>query len=55
MTIETVAAAAKADLAKVETETTAAVSDIKTLVANRVGDVLIALIVLGSIWLGHVL
>jgi hypothetical protein len=55
MSIETVAAEAKADLAHGVAELKSATTDIRTLVANRVGDVVIALIVLGSIWLGHAL
>lgn len=55
MTIETLETAAKADLALGIAEFKSATTDIKTLVANRVGDVVIALIVLGSIWLGHAL
>ena len=55
MSIETTEVAAKADLTAVASELKSATTDIKTLVANRVGDVVIALIVLGSIWLGHVI
>lgn len=52
---ETALCSAQADLSKVRTETADAVTDIKMLVANRIGDVLIAAIVLGSIWIGHIL
>ncbi|WP_156428067.1 hypothetical protein [Novosphingobium sp. FSW06-99] len=55
MTIETLETAAKADLAYGVGELKLATTDIKALVANRVGDVVIALIVLGSIVLGHAL
>jgi len=55
MSIETVATDAKADLAYGVAELKSASTDIRTLVANRVGDVVIALIVLGSIWIGHAL
>jgi len=44
-----------ADIKSVENATKAAVTDIKALVANRVGDLMIALIVFGSIWFGHAL
>lgn len=40
---------------KVEAQAKGAVTDLRALIANRVGDVLIAAIVLASIWLGHVL
>jgi len=55
MSIETVATDAKADFAYGVAELKSASTDIKTLVANRVGDVVIALIVIGSMLLGHAL
>jgi hypothetical protein len=36
-------------------ETQAAAADFRTLIANRVGDALIAGIVFAAIWLGHAL
>lgn len=43
------------DAVSVDTAAVGAVSDIRSLVANRVGDLVIAAIVLASIWLGHIL
>ena len=47
--------ALKNEAVAIDTTTVAAVADIRSLVANRVGDVVIAAIVLASIWLGHIL
>lgn len=46
---------AKADLTAAEAYVAPAVSDIKALVANRAGDVLVATIVLLAVYIGHTL
>lgn len=51
--LDTLAADAKGMLAHGEALIAPAVTDFKTLVANRVGDVLIAGIVIVSIFIGH--
>jgi len=53
MTIEALLENVEADCKSGPAQATSAVAEIKALVANRVGDVLIALIVIGSIWFGH--
>jgi hypothetical protein len=45
----------RADLNKVANEARAATGEIAMLIANRIGDLLIAAIVIASIWLGHAL
>jgi hypothetical protein len=53
---ETLAASLKTmddEAVSIGTTTVAAVADIRLLVTNRAGDVVIAAIVLASIWLGH--
>lgn len=55
MTIETVAKTAEADAAAIIGELKPAVSDIKTLIATKVGDVAIGLLVLAGVWIGHIL
>jgi hypothetical protein len=44
---------AETDANAVEAQASIAVSDLKALVANRIGDALIAAIVLAAIWIGH--
>lgn|GEM_PF-7062509 len=46
---------AETDANAVEAQASIAVSDLKALVANRIGDALIAAIVLAAIWIGHAL
>ena len=51
--LQTIETTAKADLAAGEALIAPAISSARSLLATRAGDLLIALIVLASIWLGH--
>jgi hypothetical protein len=55
MAIETVAKTVETDATKIVGEIKPIVTDVKTLAARRAGDVLIAVIVIGSICIGHAL
>lgn len=46
---------AEATVKEGEAQAFSAANDFKTLVANRVGDTLIAIIVIAAIWIGHTL
>lgn len=53
MTFESLLKNVETDRKLGQVQATLAVTEIKALVANRVGDVLIALIVIAAIWIGH--
>jgi hypothetical protein len=53
--LTTIKDTAKTDLATAELAVGTAVTDFRTLIANRIGDALIAGIVLAAIWIGHIL
>jgi hypothetical protein len=48
-------ATVETDVKTAEAQALTFLSEIKTLVANRTGDVVIAAIVVASIWIGHAL
>jgi hypothetical protein len=55
MTMIDIVAATQTDAKAVEIQTTTGLAEVGTLIASRLGDILIAIIVLASIGIGHVL
>lgn len=55
MSLDTVVQEAASDATAIAAEIKPAVSDIKTLIANRAADVVLAAVILAAVWLGHAL